>query len=224
MAELSRRYNILKPRSMIRVSCASFADIRIGDNRVLTINKNRAKRGQRVLTPVGGAIELTLAGQQNLMSLLGLRLSDFEKGLDMRFNMSEDFMDLLRLWFLSRIGRELTPQRETFEELTVETTILRPDNLHGVRFSKLGYQGELGITTRIGQEGQRTLRLVEIAATELPFTAKNLIELEANRLTSDVRLVSDDEIIRGISHQDIPIGSVAKLLLNPQPTIPTFYR
>ena len=87
---------------ILRVSGAAFADIRHGDQKALTINKNRLLKGERVLTPIGGAIELTQSGFRELMQLLEIEDTAFEKGDDLRLMMAGKNVNKLRQWFLRR--------------------------------------------------------------------------------------------------------------------------
>jgi hypothetical protein len=66
----------------IRISSASFTRIKDSEGRqALLVNKNRAKKGIIVLTPIGGAIEATANGIEELKRLLDIEGSAFENGL-----------------------------------------------------------------------------------------------------------------------------------------------
>jgi len=207
----------------LRVSCASFADIIIDGKKVLTVNKNQfLNKGERNLTPVGGAIEISPVGITELTGLLELVPGVFEKGSDLRFTMHGKYADYLREWFLRRINRELNPIREVQEELDEELGLLTQDDLQGIYFEAPKYQTELASSNRSGQEGKLTLRLIEVFTTQFHPTAEAKILLAANQADSMVRLVTAREILRGMSEEGLTIGSVAATLLNPNRTIPKF--
>ncbi len=207
----------------VRVSSASFTLIQDSAGKyALLINKNRAKKGELLLTPIGGAIEGTEEGLQELQNILGIDPSAFEKGNDLRFKMPGARANEYREWFLNGKGRETDPSREVVEELVEESGLLTTEELESLRCNHAGYNTELEETTRTGQEGQVTLRLLEIFRAELsPEIIGKLQEL-ATKPDSLVHFVSDEEIIAGQSAEGVKIGAVSKNLLNPKDTIEAF--
>ncbi len=207
----------------VRVSSASF--VRIFDDLgryALLVNKNRARKGQLVYTPIGGAIEATSRGLRELEGLLGVTSSAFEKGNDLRFVMPGAVSNSYREWFLSGSGRERDPSREIIEELVEEAELLERRDLSGLRCSLAGYDTELAETSRSGQEGQMTLRLLEIHDATIPDRAMGRL-LEASQLSGSLlRFVSSAEIASGSTSDGAEIGTVAVSLLRPQYTIPEF--
>lgn len=207
---------------ILRVSAASFADIRYGDKRALTINKNRLSKGERVLTPIGGAIELTLQGMKEVRQLLEIDETAFEKGNDLRLLMAGKNVNKLCQWFLRRENREITPEREFREELIEELGLFTPADFAGISFQLLGFQTELAETGRVGREGRLTLRLIEIHNTQLTEVVLDKLVQETEKPKAMIKFVSGDEIVRGVSSEGIEIGSVARLLLEPGNDIPAF--
>ncbi|MEK7154201.1 MAG: hypothetical protein AAB792_01450 [Patescibacteria group bacterium] len=207
----------------VRVSSAFFIRIKDFEGRhALLVNKNRAKKGIIVLTPIGGAIEATPAGIEGLKKLLDIDGSAFEKDKDLRFKMNGKRANEYRSWFLSGKQRESEPSREVIEELVNEAGLLDEEELKGLQCNKAGYATELAKTTRTGQEGQMTLRLLEVFDAKLqPETLKKLIELsrEPNSL---IRFVTEEEIRHGKTDDGTDIGTVAQSLLDIQETIPEF--
>lgn len=207
----------------LRVSCASFTDIRIGNSILLTLNKNQLRKGIRTLTPVGGAIEVTSGGMTELMHLLGIEQAAFEKGYDLRFTMHGQNADRLREWFLKRKNRETDPMRELREELVDEIGVLNAFDLHDSRYKLNGYQTEVETSNRIGQEGKLTLRLMEVYQTQLNPTSMHKLDVAAKLPDSLVRFVTAADIQNRVSTEGISIGSVASTLLAPQRSIAKFF-
>ncbi len=119
-------------------------------------------------------------------------------------------------------GRETDPSREVVEELVEESGLLTTEELESLRCNHAGYNTELEETTRTGQEGPVTLRLLEVFRAELsPEIIGKLQEL-ATKPDSLVHFVSDEEIIAGQSAEGVKIGAVSKNLLNPKDTIEAF--
>ena len=209
--------------SDVRVSCAAFADISDGSRKALTINKNRwEEKGERILTPVGGAIELTVAGLEELQGLLDINQSSFENGKDLRLIMHGKYANKLREWFLGRRNRELDPIRELREELIEETGLLSEADFSGLQFGRPGYQTELAVTDRAGQEGKLTLRLIEVYPATFNIDALSKLLEAAGKSDSMIRFVTEEEISSGFSIEKIRIGSIAKALSQPAREISRF--
>ncbi|NQT27113.1 hypothetical protein HQ585_17295 [candidate division KSB1 bacterium] len=230
LQEVSFVHEPEKPKSLevlnipeVRVSSASFVRIKDPEGRqALLVNKNRAKKGVIVLTPIGGAIEANSTGIEDLKRLLGIDESAFEKGNDLRFKMNGEKANEYRSWFLGGEHRESEPSREVYEELVDESGLLNSEELEGLQCSRAGYATELAQTTRIGQEGQVTLRLLEVFDAELkPDTLKKLVELSQGQ-NALVRFVTDEEIRNGKTEDRTEIGTVTQSLLNIQDTIAEF--
>ena len=207
----------------VRVSSASFTRIKDLEGRhALLVNKNRAKEGIIVLTPIGGAIEATPAGKEKLKNLLDIDDSAFEQGHDLRFVMSGSRANEYREWFLSGEQRESDPSREVFEELIDEAELLTREELEGLQCARAGYATELAETNRTGQEGQITLRLLEVFDAELkPETLEKLLQLSKNS-DAVIRFVTEEEIRSGKTADGTDIGTVTKSLLDIQESIPEF--
>jgi len=207
----------------VRVSSAFFVRIVDLEGRLaLLVNKNRARKGTIVLTPIGGAIEATPEGIKGLKDLLGIDDSAFEKGYDLRFMMSGTKANEYREWFLRREHRESEPSREVHEELIDEAKLLNPEELNGLECTRAGYATELAETTRTGQEGQMTLRLLEVFDAKLkPETLEKLTRLSKGS-DAVIRFVTEEEIRNGKTVNGTDIGTVAKSLLDIQESIPEF--
>lgn len=211
----------------VRVSSASLVRIQDQDGRyALLVNKNRLKRGEIVLTPIGGAIEATPEGIEGLKELLGIDDSAFEKGNDLRFKMSGSKANEYRKWFLRGEQRETDPRREVYEELVSEALsgvpLLNEEELKELKCTRVGYATQLEETTRVGQEGKMTLRFLEIFDAELkPKTLERLKQLSEIR-DAVIRLVTEEEIRSGKTKDGVNIGTVAKSLLDFEESIPEF--
>jgi hypothetical protein len=78
----------------IRLSCASFARITDEQGRyLLLVNKNRKSKDVIELTPVGGAIEATAQGKEELQKQLDIQPTAFEKRDDLRLKIVDDKND-----------------------------------------------------------------------------------------------------------------------------------
>ena len=207
----------------LRISSASFARIQNGDGRyALLINQDRAKKGKTVLTPIGGAIETTAEGIGELKKILDIDNESFEKGNDLRFHMKGAKGNEFREWFLDGKQRELDPTREIIEELIDEAKLLTTEDLEELRHTKAGYATKLAETTRHGQEGQMTLRLLEVFNVELKPEALQKLEALAKNPEAQIRFVTEKEIKNEQTEDGIKIATVTQSLLDLEDTIPEF--
>lgn len=209
--------------SEVRISSASFA--RICDERgrfLLLVNKSRAKKGEIVLTPIGGALEADEEGLRKLQEDMGVDPKSFEKGSDLRFKIEGKKANQYRKWFLSRTNREIDPGRELKEELIDEEGLLIQDDVQGVGYQLAGYETELQQTTRPGQEGQTTLRLLEIYDTRLQTEIMVKLQDLSRISESKIFFVTEEEIKNGRTENGIEIATVSITLLDPKKTISEF--
>ncbi|MEK7158673.1 MAG: hypothetical protein AAB733_03835, partial [Patescibacteria group bacterium] len=202
---------------------AAFTRIRDHQSRnALLVNKNRAKKGEMVLTPIGGGIEATEEGLRELQQLLGIERSVFEKESDLRFPLSGAKANEFRTWFLQRQLRETDPTREVVEELVDEEGLLAETDLGEFECEFVGYHTELEATTRTGQEGKMTLRLLEIFEARLKAEALAKLAERSTQPNATIRFVTDKEIQSGQTDDGMKIGRVSSALLNPKETIEPF--
>ncbi|MFA4880379.1 MAG: hypothetical protein WC650_02040 [Candidatus Doudnabacteria bacterium] len=207
----------------VRVSSALFARIRDSQGRyALLVNKNRAKKGDILLTPIGGAIEATEEGLQSLQQLLEIEKIAFEKGNDLRFRMPGKKANEFRAWFLQRQQRETNPIREVVEELVDEAELLKKEDLGELQCDLVGFDTELEETTRIGQEGQMTLRLLEIFEAGLKAEILTKLEELSNQPNAVIYFATAEEIQAGQTNDGIKISKSSNSLLNPKETIEPF--
>lgn len=193
--------------SLMRISAASICRIVIGGRLLLGLNKNSLRRGVRVLTPLGGAIECDADALGTLEGLGGR----FEHGRDLRLTLSPDRLAEFEEWFRCRTQRETTPLRELREELLGEYKALV--SLTVMSAEMCGTLVEDGISNRSGSQAGPTRRFLEVFAVTL--TPENLRDLE--RFTSvhgaPLELVTKEEIVGGISGRGTAIAGLAKALL-----------
>lgn len=207
----------------LRISSAALTKIVDNEGRyALLVNKNRAEKGEIILTPIGGAIETTRNGAEELKHLLGITDEAFEKKMDLRFRINGAMANEFRRWFLKRKNREIDPNREIFEELVNETGLLDIQDLKGSKYILSGYAAEFSETTRVGQEGQKTLRLLEIFDVQLKSEVLDKIKNCAQVPHTTLRFVTEEEMIRGETVDGIKIAEISKSLLNPQESIGEF--
>lgn len=207
----------------LRISSANFARIRGGQGRfALLVNRSRLRKGITILTPIGGGIEATQKGIEVLKQRLEIDDEAFERGNDLRFRIHGSKANVFREWFLSADEREINPVREVEEELVEEEGLLTAEDVAQIEYTQAGYATELAQTNRQGQEGQITLRLLEIFDTTLPADSlQKLVDL-SHQPDAMIKFVSEDEIRAGKTVDGIDIGAVTKSILDPTPTIPEF--
>lgn len=102
---------ILPECSRIRVSMSVLVDLRINNLHALLLEKN-------CLKPFGGALHFNSLPNIPSISLDDRRSKDLRLSLDLK-----DCAQLIE-WYLTQKDREITPQRELFEELCLESSIL----------------------------------------------------------------------------------------------------
>lgn len=221
--EYARSIEVLSS-PVVRVSCCGL--IRIEDAQgklLLLVNKGTHKYedGKRVLTPVGGAIELTPEGKVEIERVLGI--TTFEQGDDMRFTMEGMHANVLRRWFLARKGRELHPLRELCEELIDEPPhLLTHPDLIDASAELRGYYSYIGPTVRSGYEGINTLSLNEIFDVSISAEAEAQLHKASEQEEAWVHFVTEDEIRRGMTYRGVKIASNVIGLLDTEPHIKEF--
>lgn len=104
----------------IRVSCASQALIKIEDKYLLCLNKSSNKKGNKVYTPFGGALEYNPEALDFLNSLD----VEFERQTpDLRLFMDQSNLNPFEIWFSQKKDREISIDRELIEEMVEEENI-----------------------------------------------------------------------------------------------------
>lgn len=206
----------------VRVSTAGFAVVNDGDRYALTFNP---KRPNKVLTPLGGGLEATDSGIDELKTILNISDDAFEEGNGLRFSMRGSTAEKYRDWFILGENRDTNPQREVFEELVEELGLLESSDLEGATFEKLGYGTELSEgTQRIGADGTKpTLRIIEVFDMKLKSeTLEKLTEISKEK-DSPLRFVTKEDIQKGVTNDGIKISTnVARFLFEFESEIPEF--
>jgi hypothetical protein len=208
----------------IRVSCASFVIIRNDKCEfALLVNKKSKQKGKIIYTPIGGAIQATNDGKNELKKLLGIDDSAFErKDNDLRFKMSGAYANICLDWFLNTENREQDPRREVLEELVEEAKLLEVTDLEGMILVKVGYAFELEKQKDNDINSPPTLRLFEVFDLQLSNEALNKLIQKSTEKGSEIRFVTADEINNGRTTDDTEIGTNARALINYQYSIPDF--
>jgi hypothetical protein len=132
---------------MIRVSAANYLSLRTPDGKyILLANYNLWRNHHKIVyTPIGGGIAATAEG---LDFLHQLGAQDFEQKNDLCFRLPESQIENKVNWFMKAIQRETSPERETLEELVLETNLLNLGDLYG----ELGRTLETEIGDGLGSE------------------------------------------------------------------------
>ncbi|MFA4905264.1 MAG: hypothetical protein WC645_02040 [Candidatus Margulisiibacteriota bacterium] len=195
----------------IRISAANLARIRVEDRNILILNRNRLKKGQRVLTPFGGAIEFELSARPFLAGLGAA----FEKGADLRLVIPQERLPVFERWFYLRQEREVSPFRELMEELVEEEAILPQLSTDQVAAQFLWTaKPPQGLTDRAGSEGVLTQRYLEIFEVTLVPGVHNQIIKALAAPEAKLMAVTQQEILAGqTADGKTEIGSVSKYLL-----------
>ena len=194
----------------IRVSCSSICSIRVRNGYLLTLNRNRLRKGERVLSPVGGALEWTDPG---IVHRFGA-MPESAASKDLRLFLPVDRLACFGDWFRSREGRELTPFREVEEELVREMRLLEgfdPADCDA-RFTRVADFERA--TDRTGLENVMTHYFFEV--WRLDFTPQILGRLAARSEDPDrvVAIASETEILKGRCGGGEAIADNAVLLVN----------
>jgi hypothetical protein len=208
------------------VSCAALVRLRNSEGKfALLLNDNRAAKGEMVFSPIGGGIEATREGRQELQEQFNLADEAFEAGQDLRLHIQGKDANRVRLWFLKRVHRETNPLRELTEELIEESHLLDPMNrlaLERAPCTFVGYTASLAPSTRVGQEGKLTLFFFEIFDVTLNPALIARLEEQSHHPKHLISFVTPDEIQAHRSQNGETIAQPVQELLRPQPTIPAF--
>ncbi len=176
---------------LIRVSAACIARVEIDDAFLLGLNKGAVKRGQRVITPLGGAFHVEPAGQSFLQSLG----ASFEgQADDLRFTIDSAELPRFAAWFRTRIDRETSPLRELEEELVEEYRIDLPWRAPGTTYRRLATTRG-GASRRIGAAAHPTVRYLEVF--DVQFDAQWLAALchRCELPSPDLFLVTGEQML-----------------------------
>jgi hypothetical protein len=196
-------------RYMIRVSAAALCRIEIDGGLLLGLNRNRQKKGVSVLTPIGGVVEV-----EDREVLKSLRpLWEGELSCDLRLSISCLDLWAFERWWLATDLLDLKMRnalRELDEELVLEYEAV--DTVAGMSLTWWSAARRFERSSRFGLEGRLTRRYSEIFQVSIvPERLTTLKESCARR--SDLRIVSEREILQGRSDDGIAIASSAKDLI-----------
>ena len=206
----------------IKIRAISVARICIDGKYLIILDKNSYDEGEVIFGPVGGKMKLTEDGLDEMQKSFGIEKSSFNKqgdqNNDLSFKIEGKNANKYREIFLSGKGRETTPERETFEELVDEWTVLKKEDLDGMNFKRVGYVVKLDGKT----PNEKILRLGEVFETKLnPKTIEKLKE-EASKKDSPVYLATVEELKAGKTKDGRNIKKIYEVLTNPQKTIEPF--
>ncbi len=191
---------------MIRISCASLASIIIDDKYLLCMNKSSLKKGLQVYTPFGGALEYKKEALDFLVNID----ADFEKGMDLRFKINKDNLDLYKIWFKKQIDREVGIDRELIEEFVDEEKIFNSLSINDFKSTYVRLVEDIEYYNEI--ENYRYFEIYDIK-----FKSDKISEIK-NKMDSygDIKkliLVSKDEIMNEITSTGIKIGANSKSII-----------
>jgi hypothetical protein len=198
----------------MRISATAFARIRDEDDRYcLLLNKGRLRHNnERVLSPVGGALEFDETGGRYLVAL---GATDFESGNDIRCQVPDVRVESVFSWFMGRQHREITVLRELREELTTEAGVLTDADLVGVTEQFMGFYRYDAPTARRTVASRQTAYFIEVFDVTLPPAAmqKLLAAAEVPLAERWVYFATTEEIRQGMTHDGVVIGPITTHLL-----------
>lgn len=188
----------------IRVSCASFASIKLGEDYLLCLNRSQLEGGNRVFTPFGGALEY----KKEAKSFLNNIGSEFIRETpDLRLFIDEDNLELFEIWFSKKIDREFDVDRELFEEMVLEEKVF--DSL-----SKKDYDSEYISSEKILVQRDDFECFMYFDIFKIKFNIKKAREIFISMGSNkNIRLISKEEILNGITNDGIKIGDNSKTIL-----------
>jgi SMODS-associated NUDIX domain len=203
----------------VRLSATVLASLQDSAGRyALLVNKQGLTRGERILTPLGGAVEVTALGKTALQQLLAVQEADFEKGNDLRIRtVAREAIGSFIAWFAARDGnaRELDPRRELIEELIDESRVLPvayKDRLaNDATVRHIGYGSEFVVSKRSGTE---TVSIGDVCQVTLPDDILTELLHGAEQPNSPLAFASAGEIAAGQTVTGTSIGTIAKFLIH----------
>ena len=190
---------------MIRISCASLASIVIDDKYLLCLNKSSLKKGLKVYTPFGGALEYYPKALDFLTNID----AGFERETpDLRFTMEEEDLELYKTWFKKQIDREVGISRELIEEFVDEEKILKSLTPNDFKSTYLKLVEDESYYNDI--MNYRYFEIYNIDFNKIKLDEiKSILSLDKSKLI----LVDKEEIGKGITNTGIKIGDNSKAIL-----------
>ncbi len=182
----------------VRVSCGGLCRIQHPEtgNYLLGLNANQLLKGQRVLTPLGGALRyLTpppIPFQAERVDTKELRLTT-----------EPEHLPAFQAWFEAREGRETTPFRELREELVDEYGVLPSLSRKDVRLHYATLSVTQRFSDRVGATGRLTHSFQEI------FEVRVINDHHWSRLAR----CNEDQGLYWVSAQRIRAGRTAEGLI-----------
>lgn len=179
--------------SRMRVSCAALCRIMDGNGRYfLAVNENRIRRGLRVLTPIGGGLEVT---NPQVFERFDAQL-EIPDSYDLRFFVDSSRLNDFGEWFRLRQERETSPMRELQEELVDEFNVLEGLEPSDVAINYLNTYEHERKSSRSTAPGALTRYFIETYEVQFKNAAMRAI-LEAEQLDDRLHWVTVDTIRRG---------------------------
>ena len=183
--------------SNIRISCGGLCRIYDPNTHrfLLGMNRNRLKKRQQVLTPIGGVIAYT-------PSALPIPFTEEKVGSEeLRLLIDMEMADDFATWFETRLGREVNPFRELWEELVEEHRVLTKLTPNDVAMVYSHTFQEQRFSDRAGATGLLTHSYQEIYDVQFLRWEHWATLLRATAPTG-LHWVSREEIERGMTTHD----------------------
>ncbi len=200
----------------MRISCVAYARL-LGPNSTyaVLVNKGRLTRtGERMLTPIGGALKYEPGA---LAFLKGIGADNWENGNDLRFTVPDSRVSDVIAWFGKRRGRETSVLREFREELIDETGILTPTDLDGAKARFVRFARHDSESTRSDVPQKQTVRLIEVHSVVVSDSAMSKFVAAARQplLRRQLNFVTKKEIMSKLTRDAIDVNPVTQSILPP---------
>jgi|GEM_PF-4169616 len=203
---------------MIHVSASALIQVRVGDFYALLLNKAQLRERRRVLSPIGGAIQLDLNDGKELVAAISPQFEPDREPYELRF-MLEDETGLEYVRKGMEKWGEPDAHRELLEKLCDETKIFSRDALNET-YTLTRMIGEKPYVERVTHEGKSRLRVHRLAAVyRLTFNDDLRGKAAERQLRARGNLwlkqVTTHEILSGRSRSGEGIPGIAQAILDP---------
>ena len=198
----------------MRIAGTCFARLKHEEGKYfLLLNKGRfERRGERILSPIGGGLEAPPRTRRLLARRFGA--TDFEGENDLRFRVPDNRTRDVAAWFQSRRGREATVLRELTEELTQETSVLTGADLRGVTERFAGFYRYSGVTTRKVPDRNTTYLMEIYDVTLSPTAMRKLVAASRAPLAERwVHIVTVEEVANRQTRGGVTIGPISDFVV-----------
>ena len=178
----------------IRVSATNLIRVKMPGGYLMALDRDRLAKGERVLTPFGGAIEFFEPARPSLAEL-GAK---FENGSALCLTLPQEKLGDFERWFYLQKDREASPYFKIKRKLVEEEKVLTRLSFDQITSELLGRsQPSLELTDSVGQEELPTQRYLEIFAVKLVPEVQEQIDKALQSSNTNLVAVTTQEISAG---------------------------